>query len=82
MRTTIFYIVGVTGLAVALLLALGAGGAWTLFIKRDRDLEEDQERSRSHRPGLTSSLPSGNRTAREDESYDPPAESRRPLEWH
>lgn len=50
MRITLFYIVGITGVALALLVALGVGLAWTRLVRGRRDHEGDGERFRSHQP--------------------------------
>jgi hypothetical protein len=59
LRTTIVYIVGVTGLAVALVLAFGVGSAWSYLTKRRRNREEDEERNGGLRSWPTSDLPRG-----------------------
>jgi hypothetical protein len=59
LRTTLFYIVGITGLALALVLALAAGSAWSYLGKRRRNREERGERFGSLRSRPTSDLPRG-----------------------
>jgi len=50
MRTSVFYIVGTTGLALALLFAFGAGAVWNHLIKRRRTLTDAETPSAAFDP--------------------------------
>jgi hypothetical protein len=71
LRTSIFYSVGISGLALAVVLALGASVVWTYLAKRSHLREEGQERSRSRQlpPAI---LPRTNAPVRNGESSDAP----------
>jgi hypothetical protein len=49
MRTTMFYVVGVTGLALAVVFGLGAGIVWVRLAERRRLREEREARTVSDR---------------------------------
>lgn len=72
MRTTIFYIVGMTGLAVAVVFGLCVGVVWTYLTKRRSPREEGEERSRSRQFPPARMLPRTNTPARDGESSDAP----------